>query len=810
MQTHGGTAAENAVLSPEREFIVRLKVDWNMNGLYDHVLSDLSGRVKSTTTDRSLRGDLPEDILSIQGASAASLDVVLHGSYLNVPLYSIFSPYQPDSPFWGKDLVGPEITYELGLVTATGTVWYPQFVGFVRTVEPDRGTGYVTITALDRVELLRRPVMFPGFAMYEPQRNINGRILGQQIDSQWVIDHCLRPSNVSPTPYRPSTREENGLSENDRTGPQLWISGVGGYLPSIGWLDNYPAQEFPQTETTNLPMYEQSGTRHPAVGTTGPRPKSMTAVTTSPNDVNQYWGRTRTSVNPFGIQVMGFTLVQRGTGGTYWQTVPEVDVLTIHPGYSLTIRVKVGDSGKVWTTWTGSDGTTVFTSPKVSIPVSTESARIIVSWDAFHPSGPKVHVQAGSASSGADWTLLAGTPVYNSTSYDVFQGLVTIQRDLGLNDVFWTATNFGSLTVAGAQAWAGKTATYGAVLDPGLNRLTYLPGRRAEDAWEVISDVVGAEFGAAHWDEAGIFRFWNRDTLRSKSTQIVRNITLDHLTSLKITNTLDGVRNIWSMDSGRKVARLQHVITAESPDQFYVGAGERRDYVISNENVVAVDPGFPQRNSTLPGSPFPAWSPDNYQAYVVQWFEGGVWVENDAKVSGVDIVPYHNENGDMIVAMYNGYGEPARLATNAGQPALVIAGTQIIDLGPSLNTVKDITSINKYKGRNIKLSGDWYQEFSNQNNLLNTMLARTSRPVPTTDQITLAGDPRIQLADAVRIRDPEGFGDAFDVQIYGVRRVFDVDTGLTDTYAIELSRTPGGVWDDPILGIWDSNEFIWG
>lgn len=809
MQTQGGTPAETAITSPEREFIVKVTVDWNNNGLYDHALSDMSRYVKTVETDRSLRGDLPEDIFSVQGASAASLNLVIHGQYSNLPLVSVFSPYQPDSPFWGKDMVGMEIKYELGVVTATGVVFYPQFVGFVRTVEPDRGSGYVTITALDRVELLRRPVMFPNFAMFEPQRNTGNRILGQQIDSQWVIDHCLRPSNISPTPYRPSTREENGLNENDVTGPQLWISGVGGYLPSIGWLDNYPAQEFPETETSTVQMYAQNGQRHPSVGTSGPRPKNLNAMTTSPNDTTQYWGRNRNQVNPIGTQVMGFTLVQRGSSGTYWQTVPDFDVLHIRPGYWLQIKVIIGDSGKVWSTYRGSDGT-IFTSPKVNIPVTTESTRITVMWDAFRPGGARVHVQAGANSSGADWTNVGGTPTTDTSNYDVFKGLATVQRDLGLNDIFWTATNFGSLSVAGGQAWAGKAATYGAVLDPGLNRLTYLPTRRSDDAWEVISDVVGAEFGAAHWDESGIFRFWNRDTIKTKATSVVRTVYLDQLQGLKITNTLDGIRNIWSMDSGRRVARLQHVIEAQSVDQFYVGAGEARYYVVSGDGIVAVDPGSPQRQSTLGGSPYPAWNPDSYQAYVVQWLEGGVWVENDAKISGLDLVPFHNENGDIIIAIYNGYDEPARLATNTGQAALVITGTAIIDNGTSVQTVKDFTSINKYKGRNIKLAGDWYQEYSNQQSLLNTMLTRTSRPVPTTDRITIAGDPRIQLADAIRVRDPEGLGDAFDVQIYGIQRSFDVETGLIDTYSIELSRSPGGVWDDPIMGLWDSAEFIWG
>jgi hypothetical protein len=81
--------------------------------------------------------------------------------------------------------------------------------------------------------------------------------------------------------------------------------------------------------------------------------------------------------------------------------------------------------------------------------------------------------------------------------------------------------------------------------------------------------------------------------------------------------------------------------------------------------------------------------------------------------------------------------------------------------------------------------------------------------VPDTENITLAGDPRIQLGDTFRVSDPEGFGARFDMQVFGITRTYDVQSGLSDTYAVKLINTPGGIWDDNQYGIWGST-FIWG
>lgn len=802
MQTHGGTPADTAITAPERVFTVRLLADWNNNGAYNHALSDLTGYVKSASTDRSLRGSAPEEILLIEGASAAQLDVTLYGTSNDVPLYNIFSPYQPSSTFWGKDIVGVEITYEIGVVTSVGTVWYPQFIGQVREISPDRASGYVAITALDRAELLRRPVSFPVWGMYEYQRIVQQRIEGQLVESEWVIDHCLKLCDTSSTRWRPSTREENGLPDDDVTGPQLWVSGVGGWAPTVGWMDNYPAQQFPPTETTGFPMYEQEGEPHPDVSDPV-NSVNFTGTGDNDDDKLQYWALNRNSITKGGIQVAGFTLVMNGTNSTYYQTVADYKAIDIDLGDGLNIALWIGDSGKFWTVWSTNSPVQTITSPKVTIPTTGDAHRMIVAWDAFNGAGAKVWVQAGSNTSGADWTNTGITPS-NTATVDEFKGLIVVERKVPMQDLFWTSTNYGSLTISQALEWAGKQAAYGASLDRGLNRLSFQPSVNGTDAWDIISGVVGSEFGAAFWDEEGSFRFWNRDTVKTKATQIVKDVYLDHVTGLSITNTLDSVRNIWTLTANRQTATFNVLVEADQPDQFYVPALTKRSFRLWIDGAVSIDPGLVTRYTTA------TWNDLVDFGYVVQWFTGTVWEERPELVSGLEILCYLDEFGQIAVDIYNGYAFPARLAMDSGQPAFRVRGTFLQDQGSQALSVKDMSSIDRFRGRNMHLQGPWYQEFSNYTGLLDSMLTRTSYPIPTTDVITMAGDPRIQLADAISIKDPNGFGANFDVQIYGITRLWDMESGLTDTYAVELSRRPAGVWDDPVMGRWDTSTFIWG
>jgi hypothetical protein len=807
MQTQGGAAAEAAIVSGERRFHVRLLADWNDNGLYDHALSDLSGFVKSVTTDRSLKGGLPADITLIQGSGAAEIDIQLSGEYNGLPFVSVFSPYQTLSPFWNSTPVGTEIKYEIGVEVLDGTIyWYPQFVGNIRTVTPDRGSGYVNVTALDRVEMLRRPVMFPAWAVYEYHVS-RGVVQSLLTDTQWVIDHCLRECKVSPTPLRPTSREENGLSETDVTGPQIWINGTGGWLPSIGWCDNWNVVEFPDTESTGIPMYMTSGAVHPSSPEPTTKPLAFHAMQTAGNDHSKYWCTNRDQMTPQGIQVLGCTLITSGANGTYYQTADKFELLQVRIGSTYVISVWLED-GQIWSEHLDETLAIVKTSSKVNIPTTEPFVQCNIVWDAFNAAGPLVYVSAGvNTNNAGNYEDLGAVYTHIGGRTDELKGLFTVRRQVALNDIRYSSTNFGNLTVAQSLTWGYRSASYVAVLDQGSNGISYIPQRKADDAWNIISDVASSEFGAVFWDENGVFRFWNSARLGSLKSTIVREMSLDDVTGLRITNTLDSVRNIWSVDAGKRIAPQGVTFEASSVDEFYVPGGTERFFRLWEDSVLSPNPGKLPRYSSVAGT-FPEWTDDVIQGYVAQWWNGSDWAEDEGKISGIDIYSYFDNEGRLVVKIWNGYAEDMRLATNNDQPAMRIEGTAIHTKDNQVTVTKDLNSIAKWKGRNIRLSGDWYQEHYNYKGMVNTLIQSTKEPTPTTDAITIAGDPRLQFGDTVRINDKYGLGESFNIQIYGIRRTFDVDTGLTDNLTVQLIA-PGGIWDDATYGIWEQT-FVWG
>src|SRR5688572_14391286 len=130
MQTHGGAEADAAILAAERQLIAEIKVDWNWNGLFNHPFSNLSGYADNIVVDRALTGAAPQEIMLIEGSSAAELSFTVGGENFQtgMNMVAIFSPYNGVSPLYNKKTVGAEITYRIGVQTSVGVVWYSQFV----------------------------------------------------------------------------------------------------------------------------------------------------------------------------------------------------------------------------------------------------------------------------------------------------------------------------------------------------------------------------------------------------------------------------------------------------------------------------------------------------------------------------------------------------------------------------------------------------------------------------------------------------------------------------------------------------------
>jgi hypothetical protein len=857
MQTSGlgstvDAAVEAALAESERTIYARILVDWNRNGSFSGMtICDLSEGADSIKTDRALAGSAPPEVMLIEGSAAASLEFDVSGQYLHsngslMNFASVFSPYNGLSPLYNKDPIGCEIKYALGVETIYGVIWYDQFIGRIRSITPHRGGNAVTITALDRAEELRVPVTFPKWAISKYHMD-RGWTLAQLCESHWVIDHCLRHGNTSPTGYRWQTDREKYPYVNDPEwlaadpGSQLWISGNGSYLPNIGQLDNNRSQGFPKTETVGKPIMSKTGALHPSVATeTSRRPYSFNGVRGDASgeapdgpysaNENRYWAKDRHNFEYDNTHYFGFTISNvvdpaSGYDVSYPWTTTNWTPLEIHTGYESRIKVVV-HTGSIrlearnWVTDSGA------VTPWYPLPTGTDHIKVdVIKQDEADSvifnlflNGVKVTPTDGYDTNWDIWDNWVG----GGANYDTLKGLVVLRRKGSMGDIYWSYRNtgFGDTPV---ESWirtdGTRQARYAAVLDRGLNRLTNIPVEMYEDAWQAITDVAAAELGAAFWDEKGVFRFWNRNTLLELQNTITGTINLDNASDLQITNSLDSIRNVLTADSKMVTADRDVVFEATNIDEFYIPPNPEGGFVqftIYRDDISQVTAWKMDRRDTVAGAS-PNWDDKETLingAYVVQWLIGGLWTERSDFVSGVDVNARLDVDGNLVIRVWNGYEYPARFGTGVnedGSPALRIMGTLMTPQPNAIQTVFDRASVLKYGERNLPLSGDWvqWQPEIVGSTLLSSLLPRTIQPIPTTENIQVAGDPRRQLGDTVRLQDPDGLGEEMKLQIYGITRTFSQTGGLQDTLSVELIKPALiGYWDSPQYGLWDTS-FIW-
>lgn len=819
MQTQHDAAAEEAILSSERVFRARLLIDWNQNGLFEHPLSDMSEFIVSASTDRSLSGSAPEEVMLVQGASAAELTVQLQGEYENILLPSIFSPFNTNSPLIDVPMVGAEVTYEIGVETPLGIFWYPQFVGNVRTTTPNRATNQVEITALDRVEMLRQPVKFPPYAASDYWNN-TGRIEAQLIDSSWVIDHCLKHCDTSATAYRWTTRDELGIPEGNPEGIQLWVSHNGAWIPNVGWLPGYEEQSFAAPELTGVPLYERNG--QPPADAPDPENKPFTLSSqgadanlglpsdpynanrgkTSSKRFNRYWCLDRDLMKPLGTHYFGFTLNTTGNNGDYFRTASTHLVMHIYIGGYQHLQITCTNGKlRISRVYAHNHPTTSLRNvrvngPEVTVPAEAGSYLVFGVLDNTKETGTRAYLSVGDVATG--WQTLGGAPA-NDEAADFLKGLVQIAPTVGMSDIFYGTRDMEGAPADPAQA--SRPPKYSATLDDGLQSLSFLPLRNGDEAWQVITDVAAAEYGSVFWDEEGRFRFWNLRTLLLKQNDTVRNFTLDDVSGLQLTNTLDSVRNIWSVAPSRAVETSYGIAySANSEDEFYVPGRTIKTFRIWSDEVYAPDPDpVPRFHGDIKDAEGnvvteATWNDEIKHGYVVQYLQGGEWVEINSRI-GVEIRANFDGLGNLTVRIDNRWNEPIRLCYGDGDsPAFHLGGTKIERFDPVTVTVRNVESVAKYGGRNLKIEGDWIQDGYSYEIARGYLMPRWLEPNPVTDAITVAGDPRVQLGDTIEISDPEGFGVSMLFQIIGIRREFSLDGGLIDTYTVERVTE----WDEPI------------
>lgn len=797
MQTHGGEAAARAIeLAKERHFINDVVVDWHGTGdaYPTGAMTDLSPFIEEISVNRGLEGSVPEELSIVEGSAAAELSLTLSGTdpVSGLSMVEIFSEFNTRSPLHGLDLIGAEITWAIWVETDEGPKRYQQFIGLVREVSPNRAEGTVEITALDRAELLRQPVTFPNWAYSLAAAN-DGRFAGQQQNTQGPMDMALRTAGVSPTPYYPHPELHTWYDPS----PTVHSGGINFYLtgtstvPLIGFWDEPHRSTYYDVENLGNPMFAHTGARHPQSPDPGIVPLGIKAKGQINFSTLYFRCHDTYRLTRSGTHYIAFTLLTNDT--TLWQTANDRPLFNVEIEGSTIIDVRV-DQGQIYSRWVrmnGGDEDVVRSTQKVPIPTGQWDTRVYVRWAPNESTNQlRATVTVGGNTTGDVYVHVLPANLGNRSTV----GRVMVRDHYGIQDIIYaknTATN-----APDRPDLLNAVAPYCAVLDPGLLSLSHFPSVKSEDAWELIKEIAAAELGAAFWDEYGVFRFWNYNRIRNKRNQVVKTLTPDELSGLSMTRSLDSLRNEITVAKAKSVASSWRVIyEAGDADEFRVPPSGYKDFTIQQDNFIAADDSVMTRyrsSSTAPPDGLPTWNQYRKHGYVLQRYQTTApagWYEIDSSygTSSTAVFTRVDKDGFLHFQIVNPYSNTIRFAFGEEEPAFRVGGSLKIDYDPAISNYRDEDSIAKYGARNLQIDNRWIQ-FGSPNYLFANYLSdRASRVVSVADQeIEAPGDPRIQLGDTILVRDEEGFGDEFKIQVTGITRTFTRDEGLTDSYSVEV------------------------
>src|SRR5690606_35358756 len=484
----------------------------------------------------------------------------------------------------------------------------------------------VVVTALDRAEKLRQPVTLVPWAYSHAMANV-GLFEAQLQNPQGVIDSALRGGGVSPTPFVPPYETLEWLKPDVGNGEgaggfHFYLTGTGS-VPLRGTWDEPDKSTYFDTEGTGTQMFAHSGAVHPESPEPGRVPLGIQGKGLN-SSVLYYRCANQMPVRRDGTHFVGFTLLT--CENNYWRTASEKVVFYVETAHDVEIRVHIG-AGKVWSTWRRlpqSDGTTevIRTTPKVDIPTGQPWVRINIRLAAnVNDNTLRATVTAGSNTTGDVYVhvLPSGSYMHNKPTW----GRVMIRDHFGLQDIYY-ASYFGIVGVGDNEEIFNKQAPYVAVLDPGLSRISNYPAVKAEDGWDLIKEVASAELGAVFWDENGVFHFWNYNTIRDKRNTVVKTLTPDLLAGLKMTRSLDSLRNELSVSRTKSVASAwRSIYEAGDADEFRVPPNTRRFFTIQSDDFIAAD-DVPLKQYKDPSYSYPEGLP-NWNQYVKHGFVVQIW-----------------------------------------------------------------------------------------------------------------------------------------------------------------------------------------
>lgn len=396
--------------------------------------------------------------------------------------------------------------------------------------------------------------------------------------------------------------------------------------------------------------------------------------------------------------------------------------------------------------------------------------------DAFRRATTPVYVEIGAVGSAGPEYVRQFTGRIRSVDIDPFGGAVTLSaldgREKVRTPVQLPVPGIASIVtymnaIAAAQ---GLTITYTeSPLSPGANTPNVAA---SSDPWAMLQQIVEAEQGIILFDENDVLRFYSREHMSGGAavdTVTVSSATFSNLKALQSSESVDAVANYVSVPATPMLLDDPGTVIWTAADKLAVGAAATLD--------VAVD---------LPG-PLYALSGLNYQAAKLADGSGG-------DIANLGVFVTQTSATQLVVHFTNPNSFDAWIVANSTPPGGRVSGDSYLDiLGQCLRTseqgylatASDAASTGKWGPQPLDVAENpWRQSSAAARSLALYLVSVLKDPHPTLSGVQVVGDPRRQLADRVRVVEPDGLALDADFWLVGIDTTFSASDGLAQSVTL--------------------------
>lgn len=311
------------------------------------------------------------------------------------------------------------------------------------------------------------------------------------------------------------------------------------------------------------------------------------------------------------------------------------------------------------------------------------------------------------------------------------------------------------------------------ILEASLNTGISTPALDSADPWSQLQQIAGAEQGVVLFDENGTLRFYNRNHMGPGSP--VATITTDpsvdfaNLKALAAEESIDTVSNDVSVHAAP--------LTLDAPNTIIWEVGE----VLGLNGFGFLS--FPVEFAA------PLHSTSAF-AYVACTTVDGLGTNVTNLVLGftqtgttTGTVTIYNPNAFAVFLVF----DTAVPGNGIGTPALQITGRLLRPTTESGYTARsqNARSQGLYGVQTLDVSGNpWLQSAPVAGFLAEYLATVLADPSVTLTGVDIVGDPRLQLADRVRVTEPDGLMLDSDYWIVGLGTRFSTSDGLAQSVTL--------------------------